>query len=245
MSQLLTAVKSDHGPQLLTSNPSAATGLAQRTEQVDHVKSLQADLTTLRAELSALRAKRTPAERVTLEEAYTLLDKQDAQISAHGPRMAELEAMIKAEKGEIRARKVAVDRVAQARREMERELRERDLKGSRDERAEEGCRWSVPRFSSLRFVESARAGADEAWWRRRITNTTALYSSLLGIRNAYALGSPPTAMVIEYDSLSGEAEVDDVRTLSIELGEKGEMVGAHVSFKPSLSWLATRAWTPS
>lgn len=58
----------------------------------------------------------------------------------------------------------------------------------------------------------------------RITNATALYSSLLGIRSAYALGSPPTEMIIEYERTEG-----DSRTLSIKFGLDGKMKDAEVS----------------
>lgn len=62
---------------------------------------------------------------------------------------------------------------------------------------------------------------------RRITNATALFSSLLGIRTAYAVGSPATEMVIEYDRTAG-----DTRTLSVKLNKEGRMTGAEVSCPP-------------
>lgn len=76
----------------------------------------------------------------------------------------------------------------------------------------------------------------QGWWyyvlaaesraRCRITNATALFSSLLGIRSAYAVGSPPTEMVIEYDRTAG-----DTRTLSVKINAAGRMTGAEVRFK--------------
>lgn len=62
--------------------------------------------------------------------------------------------------------------------------------------------------------------------RCRITNATALYSSLVGIRSAQAVGAPPTEMRIEYESPQGNE--GDYRTLSITLGEDGRMTGARV-----------------
>lgn len=75
---------------------------------------------------------------------------------------------------------------------------------------------------------------DLRFLNRRITNATALYSSLLGIRSAYALGSPPTEMIIEYERTEG-----DSRTLSIKFGRDGKMRDAEVSvLGNSQPWLA-------
>lgn len=76
---------------------------------------------------------------------------------------------------------------------------------------------------------SALTGTDE---RCRITNATALYSSLVGIRSAQAVGVPPTEMRIEYESPQGNE--GDYRTLSIALGEDGRMTGARVRSRSSL-----------
>jgi hypothetical protein len=44
---------------------------------------------------------------------------------------------------EIRSHKLAIEKLAVLKRELTREQEEREAKGKRDERAEEGCRWSV------------------------------------------------------------------------------------------------------
>lgn len=53
--------------------------------------------------------------------------------------------------------------------------------------------------------------------------SSAFYSSLLGIKSAASIGSPPNEILIVYSA--GE----DERTLSIKLGPNGEMTGAEVS----------------
>lgn len=150
----------------------------------------------------SLLTRECPPQRVTIEEAYELLESQELRMASIGPATKEVEGSIKKTKAEIRAHKQASDDLAKRKREMQREMEDREAKGNRDERAEEGCRW--------------------------ITNATALYSSLLGIRAAYVLGTPPSEVVVEYDSLTNPQE-GDVRTLSIQLGPGGEMVGAQVS----------------
>lgn len=61
----------------------------------------------------------------------------------------------------------------------------------------------------------------------RITNATALYSSLLGVRSAESIGSPASELRIVYESPQGTE--GDIRTLSILLGLDGTMTGAKVS----------------
>jgi len=129
-------------------------------------------------------------------------------MAATGPATEQAEAQIKQTKAAIRAHKQAAEDLARRKRDMQREMADREAKGNRDERAEEGCRW--------------------------ITSATALYSSVLGIRAAYAVGSPPAEIVIEYDALMDPQE-GDVRTLSIQLGPGGEMVGAQVSIPSTRS----------
>lgn len=54
----------------------------------------------------------------------------------------------------------------------------------------------------------------------------AMYKSLLGIHNAYAVGSPATALVFEYGP--PKADKGSLRRLRIELGTDGRMSGAEV-----------------
>lgn len=54
----------------------------------------------------------------------------------------------------------------------------------------------------------------------------ALYKSLLGIHNAYAIGSPPTAMMFEFGP--PKADKGSLRRLRIDLGADGRMSGAEV-----------------
>jgi 5,10-methylenetetrahydrofolate reductase len=54
----------------------------------------------------------------------------------------------------------------------------------------------------------------------------ALYKSLLGIHNAYAIGSPATAMMFEFGP--PKADKGSLRRLRIDLGADGRMSGAEV-----------------
>lgn len=54
----------------------------------------------------------------------------------------------------------------------------------------------------------------------------ALYKSLLGIHNAYAIGSPATAMMFEFGP--PKADKGSLRRLRIDLGVDGRMSGAEV-----------------
>ncbi len=141
-------------------------------------------------------------QRVTIEESYELLESQELRMASIGPATKSVESQIKKTKADIRAHKQAAEDLAKRKRDMQREMEDREAKGNRDERAEEGCRW--------------------------ITSATALYSSLVGIRAAYAVGTPVREIVVEYESLVNPQE-GDVRTLSIQVGAGGEMVGAQVS----------------
>lgn len=59
----------------------------------------------------------------------------------------------------------------------------------------------------------------------------ALYKSLLGIHNAYAIGSPATAMMFEFGP--PKADKGSLRRLRIDLGADGRMSGAEV--RPAIS----------
>jgi hypothetical protein len=139
-----------------------------------------------------------------------------------GPKTHAAMEKIAATKSSIKASKGAIEKLEVLKREMRKEQEDREAKGTRDERAEEGCRWQV----CLLIIVSADPLADGL--ASRITNATALYSSLLGIRSAYAIGSPPSEMIIEYDRSEG-----DFRTLSISFGQDGRMAGAKVCPSPS------------
>lgn len=60
----------------------------------------------------------------------------------------------------------------------------------------------------------------------RIDTTTAMYKSLLGIHNAYAIGSPATALVFEYGP--PRADKGSLRRLRVDIDAEGRMSGAEV-----------------
>lgn len=61
----------------------------------------------------------------------------------------------------------------------------------------------------------------------RVDTTTAMYKSLLGIHNAYAIGSPATALVFEYGP--PRADKGSLRRLRVDIDAEGRMSGAEVS----------------
>jgi hypothetical protein len=85
--------------------------------------------------------------------------------------------------------------------------------------------------------------ADLCRSNNRLDTTMVLYKSLLGIHNAYAVGSPAHELVFEYGPPS--ADKGDLRKISIELGAGGKMTGARVRryFPPFL--LLLRLFPPS
>lgn len=138
-------------------------------------------------------------------------------------------------KPRIKASKISIERYSNTAKQLRREQEERDAKGVQDERAEKGCEWCVGLHSHA--TEPTANSRDAA--ARRIDTTAALYKSLLGIHNAYAVGSPPSALVFEYGS--AQAEKGDLRRLSVELGPDGKMVDAKVRRRSSRSrWLSPR-----
>ncbi|KDE02988.1 hypothetical protein MVLG_06488 [Microbotryum lychnidis-dioicae p1A1 Lamole] len=142
-----------------------------------------------------LRQTEEDAMRITIDEAFAQLEAHDGEIVEIGTKIRDAEAKLPRTKSAIKTAKGKLDQLKMVNREMSKELEERQAKGTRDERAEEGCRW--------------------------ITNTTALYSSLMGIRSAYSVGAPPTDMILELETTEG-----NVRALKIEYGPDGRMRGA-------------------
>ncbi|KAK4046987.1 hypothetical protein OIV83_005673 [Microbotryomycetes sp. JL201] len=171
--------------------------LEQREEQALAAANLLQECEAMEAEIAMLKNKRPPAERVTIDEALAIQDDQLAKMAQIGPKTAATMEQISAAKSKIKASKGQIEKLEMQKRDMRREQEDRELKGTRDEKAEEACRW--------------------------ITSATALFSSLLGIRTAYAVGSPATEMVIEYDRADG-----DTRTLSIKFGPGGKFIGANL-----------------
>ena len=61
----------------------------------------------------------------------------------------------------------------------------------------------------------------------RTMASTAFYQSLLGIKSATSMGTPPNEIRLVYSA--GEGVNEDERTLSILLDASGRMIGASVS----------------
>ncbi|ORY92756.1 hypothetical protein BCR35DRAFT_7677 [Leucosporidium creatinivorum] len=170
----------------------------QQTEQdAMTAANLLRECEAMEAEIAMLKNKRSATERITIDESLVLQDEQLNKMAQIGPKTAAATEKISATKSNIKKHKAMYEKLEGQKKEMNKEQADRELKGTRDERAEEACRW--------------------------ITNATALYSSLLGIRSAYALGSPPTEMIIEYERTEG-----DSRTLSIKFGRDGKMRDAEL-----------------
>lgn len=64
-------------------------------------------------------------------------------MATYGPDIKACEVKIKETKSKIRGYKSAIDKLGLVTRDMRREQDDREAKGKRDERAEEGCRWFV------------------------------------------------------------------------------------------------------
>ncbi|SCZ98717.1 BZ3500_MvSof-1268-A1-R1_Chr3-1g05572 [Microbotryum saponariae] len=171
-------------------------GRLRQTEEDAMVASkLLRECEEMEREIAFLKNKRSEADRITIDEAFAQLEAHDGEIVEIGTKIRDAEAKLPRTKSAIKTAKGKLDQLKMVNREMSKELEERQAKGTRDERAEEGCRW--------------------------ITNTTALYSSLMGIRSAYSVGAPPTEMILELETTEG-----DVRALKIEYGPDGRMRGA-------------------
>ncbi|SGY45367.1 BQ5605_C001g00277 [Microbotryum silenes-dioicae] len=170
-------------------------GLRQTEEDAMVASKLLRECEEMEREIAFLKNKRSAADRITIDEAFAQLEAHDGEIVEIGTKIRDAEAKLPRTKSAIKTAKGKLDQLKMVNREMSKELEERQAKGTRDERAEEGCRW--------------------------ITNTTALYSSLMGIRSAYSVGAPPTDMILELETTEG-----NVRALKIEYGPDGRMRGA-------------------
>jgi chromosome segregation ATPase len=79
-----------------------------------------------------------------LEQALSTVDSQVSQISEYGQRTIEAEKELKELRPRIKQAKLANERLSNTVGGLEREKREREEKGGGiDERAEQGCEWSV------------------------------------------------------------------------------------------------------
>lgn len=78
---------------------------------------------------------------MTIDEALAIQDEQLAKMAQIGPKTSATLERISATKSSIKASKGAIERLEMQKREMRREQEDRELKGTRDERAEEACRW--------------------------------------------------------------------------------------------------------
>lgn len=80
---------------------------------------------------------------MTIEESYGLLEQQQETMTVVEATTRQVQLKIEETKSDIRANKQGVDLLTKSKRKMQREMDDRDAKGNRDERAEEGCRWYV------------------------------------------------------------------------------------------------------
>ncbi|GAA6012987.1 hypothetical protein JCM10207_008404 [Rhodosporidiobolus poonsookiae] len=171
--------------------------LQRRTQEAEHAARLLRECEAMETEIAMLKNKRSPTERLTIEQATAVCDQQVQELEAIGKRTRECDDEMKTLKPRIKASKINIERCSHSVKQLRREQDERDAKGVQDERAEEACEW--------------------------LDSTMAMYKSLLGIHNAYAVGSPPEEIVFEYGAASDKG---DLRKLSIELGYDGRMTGA-------------------
>ncbi|GAA5906034.1 hypothetical protein JCM6882_003541 [Rhodosporidiobolus microsporus] len=172
--------------------------LARRSEEADRAARLVRECEAMEMEIAMLKNKRSPTERLTIEQANAVCDQQLQELEQIGSRTRECEGEMKSLKPRIKASKINIERSSHTVKQLKREQEERDAKGVQDERAEEACVW--------------------------LDTTMELYKSLLGIHNAYAVGSPARELVFEYGPPN--AEKGELRKLSIKLGANGKMTGA-------------------
>ncbi|GAA5970391.1 hypothetical protein JCM3765_005683 [Sporobolomyces pararoseus] len=173
--------------------------MRKRREEAEYAARLAKECEAMETEIAMLKNKRSPTERITLDQALSTVDSQVSQISEYGQRTIEAEKELKELRPKIKQAKLANERLSNTVGGLEREKREREEKGGGiDERAEQGCEW--------------------------IENATKLYKSLLGIEETYTLGSSPASIVISLNAIKGN--VGGKRSLSILLGPDGRMTGA-------------------
>ncbi|GAA5987806.1 hypothetical protein JCM5350_005370 [Sporobolomyces pararoseus] len=173
--------------------------MRKRREEAEYAARLSKECEAMETEIAMLKNKRSPTERITLDQALSTVDSQVSQISEYGQRAIEAEKELKELRPKIKQAKLANERLSNTVGGLEREKREREEKGGGiDERAEQGCEW--------------------------IENATKLYKSLLGIEETYTSGSSPASIVISFNAIKGN--VGGKRSLSILLGPDGRMTGA-------------------
>ncbi|GAA5943599.1 hypothetical protein JCM3775_005822 [Rhodotorula graminis] len=171
----------------------------RRNAEAEHAARLLRECEAMETEIAMLKNKRTATERLTVDEAAAICDRQELELVEIGQQTKQCEDAMRALKPRIKASKINIERYAQTAKQLRREQDERDAKGVQDVRAEEGCEW--------------------------LDTTAALYKSLLGIHNAYAVGSPASELVFEYGA--PDAEPSEVRRMSVQLDAKtGRMTGA-------------------
>ncbi|GAA5965098.1 hypothetical protein JCM8115_006659 [Rhodotorula mucilaginosa] len=174
--------------------------LNRKTQQAELADQLMRECEAMETEIAMLKNKRSPSERLTIEQISATLEAQDNELVSIGQRTKQCEDEMKSLKPKIKSSKINIERFSQTAKQLRREQEERDAKGMQDERAEKGCEW--------------------------IDTTMALYKSLLGIHNAYAIGSPATAMMFEFGP--PKADKGSLRRLRIDLGADGRMSGAEL-----------------
>ncbi|GAA5861877.1 hypothetical protein JCM3774_001336 [Rhodotorula dairenensis] len=174
--------------------------LNRKTQQAELADRLMRECEAMETEIAMLKNKRSPSERLTIEQVSATLEAQDNELVSIGQRTKQCEDEMKSLKPKIKSSKINIERFSQTAKQLRREQEERDAKGMQDERAEKGCEW--------------------------IDTTMALYKSLLGIHNAYAIGSPATAMIFEFGPPN--ADKGALRRLRIDLGPDGRMSGAEL-----------------
>lgn len=186
-------------------------------------------------------------QRMTIAEATQLCDDQCTQLTTFASQSAAATNGIKETKPLIGSRKRAIEKLESGKNALLKEEDEWRRRGANDERTEEGCRWFVLRsslkLSSTRYLRhnpSTQEYTDSSL--RRTMASTAFYQSLLGIKSATSMGSPPNEIRLVYSA--GEGVNEDERTLSIVLDASGRMTGASVrsTFPVQALRTATLRW---
>lgn len=172
--------------------------LEKRHEQAALTASLVRECESMEMEINQLRNKRNTADRMTIAEATQLCDDQCTQLTTFASQSAAATHGIKETKPLIGSRKRAIEKLESGKNALLKEEDEWRRRGANDERTEEGCRWTMA--------------------------STAFYQSLLGIKSATSMGSPPNEIRLVYSA--GEGVNEDERTLSIVLDGSGRMIGA-------------------
>ncbi|POY71722.1 hypothetical protein BMF94_5082 [Rhodotorula taiwanensis] len=184
--------------------------LNRKTQHAELADRLMRECEAMETEIAMLKNKRSPSERLTIDQIGATLEAQDNELVSIGQRTKQCEDEMKALKPRIKSSKINIERFSQTAKQLRREQEERDAKGVQDERAEQGCEWCGRCFFNVIMIDT----------------TMAMYKSLLGIHNAYAVGSPATALVFEYGP--PKADKGSLRRLRIELGTDGRMSGAEL-----------------